>query len=82
MTAPDDETLSVFVTQLDRKMREMRDDGESREAALAEASGRLTEFGGVKRYLRVPVAGWFLRRETDRAAEKTVSAVYGPREDR
>ena len=78
MSRHDDEALSVFVTQLDRKMRQMRDDGESREAALAEAGDRLTEFGGVKRYLRVPVAGWFLRRETGRAAEKAVIGPYGP----
>ena len=59
----------------------MRRDGESREAALAEAASRLTAFGGVTRYLRVPVAGWFLRRETDRAAEKAVIGAYGPHAD-
>jgi hypothetical protein len=77
MSKPKDETLSIFVLQLHRKIHQMWHYGESRDAALAEAAGRLEASGGVKRYVHVPLAGRLIRRITDRAAEDAVSAAYG-----
>ena len=68
----------VFVDQLDRKIHQMWHDGESREAALAEACDRLLGFGGVKRYMRYPVLAWLFRRPTERSAQSCLRDTFGP----
>ena len=68
----------VFVSQLDRKIHAMWHDGESREAALAEARDRLLAFGGVRPYLRNRWVAWATRRPTDRSAQSCLRDAYGP----
>ena len=68
----------VFVDQLDRKIHQMWHAGESREAALAEATDRLLMFGGAKRYMRYPWVAWLFRRPTERSAQTCLRDAYGP----
>ena len=69
---------TVFVVQLDRKIHQMWHDGESRDAALAEARDRIQAFGGIKPYLGNRFVAWATRRGTERTATGFVRDAYGP----